>query len=229
MTSQFGRSNYVTERSDSEPRPKPEGHPDLSDKWVGAGHLKVGDKLKQADGTLGEVRYVNTIQEARTMYNLEVEEAHTFFVGTQGWLVHNCGPEDAADFILEQAAKDGVDLNDIASVTAVFDTKTGKWYYGIPKELWSSKQHPKIKGLINDSAAKTKQKLPYQCGNCSEFGALNNAMNGANPARKINLQDYQMYTFQPGELASGNIVPKPACPYCQKLEPKVGSMYPKKK
>ncbi|GGJ59595.1 hypothetical protein GCM10008938_52160 [Deinococcus roseus] len=23
------------------------------------------------------------------MYNLEVEEAHTFFVGTQGWLVHN--------------------------------------------------------------------------------------------------------------------------------------------
>ncbi|GGJ57777.1 DUF5615 family PIN-like protein [Deinococcus roseus] len=24
------------------------------------------------------------------MYNLEVEEAHTFFVGTQGWLVHNC-------------------------------------------------------------------------------------------------------------------------------------------
>ncbi|GGJ59581.1 polymorphic toxin-type HINT domain-containing protein [Deinococcus roseus] len=89
MTSQFERSNYVTERSDGEARPKPEGHPDLSEKWVGAGHLKIGDKLKQADGTLGEVRYVNTIQEARIMYNLEVEEAHTFFVGTQGWLVHN--------------------------------------------------------------------------------------------------------------------------------------------
>ncbi|WP_229685000.1 polymorphic toxin-type HINT domain-containing protein, partial [Deinococcus roseus] len=85
---------YVTERSDAEPRPKPEGHSDLSDKWVGAGHLKVGDKLKQADGTLGEVRYVNTIQEARTMYNLEVQEAHTFFVGTQGWLVHNCPEGD---------------------------------------------------------------------------------------------------------------------------------------
>ncbi|GGJ33179.1 hypothetical protein GCM10008938_19280 [Deinococcus roseus] len=80
---------YVTERSDGEPRPKPEGHSDLSDKWVGAGHLKVGDKLKQADGTLGEVRYVNIIEQARTMYNLEVAEAHTFFVGAQGWLVHN--------------------------------------------------------------------------------------------------------------------------------------------
>ncbi|MFC5601124.1 polymorphic toxin-type HINT domain-containing protein [Deinococcus cellulosilyticus] len=88
---------YVTERSDTEPRPKPEGHSDLSDKWVGAGHLKVGDKLKQADGTLGEVRYVNTIQEARTMYNLEVEEAHTFFVGTQGWLVHNGGTKNCWD------------------------------------------------------------------------------------------------------------------------------------
>lgn len=54
-------SFYVTERSDTEPRPKPEGHPDLGEKWVGAGHLKVGDKPKQADGTLGEVRYVNTI------------------------------------------------------------------------------------------------------------------------------------------------------------------------
>nr|WP_221277198.1 Hint domain-containing protein [Deinobacterium chartae] len=100
---------YVTERSDSEPRPKPEGHPDLSDKWVGAGHLKVGDKLKQADGTLGEVRYVNTIQEARTMYNLSVEEAHTFFVGTQGWLVHNCNGEalaNTANAALKQLPKD---------------------------------------------------------------------------------------------------------------------------
>lgn len=82
---------YVSERSDGESRPKPEGHPDLSEKWVGAGHLKIGDKVKQADGTLGEVRYVNIIQESRTMYNLEVEEAHTFFVGIQGWLVHNGG------------------------------------------------------------------------------------------------------------------------------------------
>lgn len=87
---------YVMERSDSEPRPKPEGHPYLSDRWVGAGHLKIGDKLRQADGTLGEVRYVNTIHQTRTMYNLEVQEAHTFFVGTQGWLAHNATPGDPA-------------------------------------------------------------------------------------------------------------------------------------
>lgn len=32
------------------------------------------------------------------MYNLEVQEDHTFFVGTQGWLVHNssCDPFEIA-------------------------------------------------------------------------------------------------------------------------------------
>ncbi len=81
---------YITERSDTEARPKPVGHEDLNEHWVGAGHLKVGDKIRKADGTTGVVKYVNTVSETRTMYNLEVAEAHTFFVGTGGWLVHNC-------------------------------------------------------------------------------------------------------------------------------------------
>jgi|GEM_PF-6259097 len=84
-----GHPFYVTERSDAQPRPKPVGHEDLNDNWVGAGHLKVGDKIKKADGTFGIVKYVNTVQETRTMYNLDVAVADTFFVGTQGWLVHN--------------------------------------------------------------------------------------------------------------------------------------------
>ncbi|MBB6099664.1 hypothetical protein HNR42_003122 [Deinobacterium chartae] len=35
------------------------------------------------------MKYVNTVSETRTMYNLDVVVADTFFVGTQGWLVHN--------------------------------------------------------------------------------------------------------------------------------------------
>ena len=81
---------YVKEHSDTETRPKPVGHEDLNDHWVGAGHLKIGDKIQRADGGFGVVRYVNTVTQTRTMYNLEVKDAHTFFVGTQGWLVHNC-------------------------------------------------------------------------------------------------------------------------------------------
>ncbi|MFN8509823.1 MAG: polymorphic toxin-type HINT domain-containing protein [Deinococcaceae bacterium] len=81
---------YLAENTDNSNRPKPIGHEELSNKWVGAGHLKAGDRLKKADGTLGTVVYVNTLAETRKMYNLEVQSAHTFFVGQNGWLTHNC-------------------------------------------------------------------------------------------------------------------------------------------
>jgi len=80
----------LAENTDNSNRPKPIGHEELSNKWVGAGHLKAGDRLKKADGTLGTVVYVNTLAETRKMYNLEVQSAHTFFVGQNGWLTHNC-------------------------------------------------------------------------------------------------------------------------------------------
>ncbi|MFN8510687.1 MAG: polymorphic toxin-type HINT domain-containing protein [Deinococcaceae bacterium] len=80
----------MAENTDNSNRPKPIGHEELSNKWVGAGHLKAGDTLKKADGTLGTVVYVNTLAETRKMYNLEVQSAHTFFVGQNGWLTHNC-------------------------------------------------------------------------------------------------------------------------------------------
>ncbi|MFN8509828.1 MAG: Hint domain-containing protein [Deinococcaceae bacterium] len=80
---------YLAENTDNSNRPKPIGHEELSNKWVGAGHLKAGDRLKKADGTFGTVVYVNTLAETRKMYNLEVQSAHTFFVGQNGWLTHN--------------------------------------------------------------------------------------------------------------------------------------------
>ena len=74
---------------DGSGRPAPQGHEDLSERWVGAGHLKAGDRLKLADGSLGTVLNVTTVQQTREMFNLTVETAHTFYVGTNGWLVHN--------------------------------------------------------------------------------------------------------------------------------------------
>lgn len=56
---------------------------------MGAGHLKIGDKIKQADGTTGLVANVTTVQQTREMFNLTVSEAHTYYVGQDGWLVHN--------------------------------------------------------------------------------------------------------------------------------------------
>ncbi|AFD28228.1 YD repeat protein (plasmid) [Deinococcus gobiensis I-0] len=80
---------YLTAPVDTQPRPKPQGHDDLSTRWVGAGHLKIGDKIKQANGTTGTVTNVVTVQQTQQMFNLTVDEAHTFYVGQDGWLVHN--------------------------------------------------------------------------------------------------------------------------------------------
>ncbi len=82
---------YLQVNADASARPKPQGHEDLSSKWVGAGHLKKGDQVKQADGTTGVIANVVTVKQTQQMYNLTVSEAHTFFVGADGWLVHNTG------------------------------------------------------------------------------------------------------------------------------------------
>jgi RHS repeat-associated protein len=60
--------------------------------WTPAGELQVGEFLHRADGTSAAVRAVSWDYRPRTMFNLTVAQAHTYFVGTGHWLVHNdCG------------------------------------------------------------------------------------------------------------------------------------------
>ena len=52
----------------------------------------MGAQIREADGEYGTVGAVQLVHRVQTMYNLEVAEAHTFFVGGEQWLVHNkCG------------------------------------------------------------------------------------------------------------------------------------------
>jgi YD repeat-containing protein len=98
---------YLAAPVDTQPRPKPQGHDDLSTRWVGAGHLKIGDRIKQADGTTGTVTNVITVQQTQEMFNLTVDEAHTFYVGQNGWLVHNCDDLTPVTNALERAIQTG--------------------------------------------------------------------------------------------------------------------------
>ncbi|MEZ4711497.1 MAG: DNA/RNA non-specific endonuclease [Caldilineaceae bacterium] len=50
---------------------------------------QIGDLVWQVDGTTGVVESVEAMPVQQRMYNLTVDIAHTFFVGQQGWLVHN--------------------------------------------------------------------------------------------------------------------------------------------
>jgi hypothetical protein len=64
-----------------------------SGQWVAAGELHIGDYIRQANGSYGEVQAIEFIHQPQPMYNLSVVEAHTYFVGVGQWLVHNdCHP-----------------------------------------------------------------------------------------------------------------------------------------
>ena len=60
--------------------------------WVAAGELWIGTHIRRLDGSIGSVRGHWVEAEGQVMYNLTVAGAHTFFVGKDGWLVHNAGP-----------------------------------------------------------------------------------------------------------------------------------------
>lgn len=47
--------------------------------------------VRKLDGSYGTVERVTVEQRTQPMYNLTVAVAHTFFVGDDGWLVHNVG------------------------------------------------------------------------------------------------------------------------------------------
>ena len=66
-------------------------HPFLTEEqgFVPAGQLKVGMHVRRADGSFGIVSGWKTVTATRTMYNLEVQQNHTFAVGDGEWVVHN--------------------------------------------------------------------------------------------------------------------------------------------
>ena len=66
-------------------------HPFFTDTLmqIPAGNLLVGDRIWQNGAGYGVVEAVLFVSQPQVMYNLTVDQAHTFFVGDGGWLVHN--------------------------------------------------------------------------------------------------------------------------------------------
>ena len=60
--------------------------------WVAAGELEPGDQVIAADGGRLSVAGAEETGRTSTVYNVEVEDFHTYFVGQSGAWVHNrCG------------------------------------------------------------------------------------------------------------------------------------------
>ena len=63
----------------------------LSRGWVAAGDLNEGDEVYLIDGSTAFVTgaELERFTESVTVYNLEVADLHTYFVGDTSILVHN--------------------------------------------------------------------------------------------------------------------------------------------
>ncbi|MFD7865554.1 RHS repeat-associated core domain-containing protein [Streptomyces sp. NPDC059783] len=89
-----------------------DGHPfwvpDLR-QWVDAGDLQPGQWLQTSAGTWVQVSRLQYRVESRAVYNLTVDDLHTYYVlaGTTPVLVHNCGTGDSRpDFSSTKSAVD---------------------------------------------------------------------------------------------------------------------------
>ncbi|MBA2679869.1 MAG: hypothetical protein H0U76_15915 [Ktedonobacteraceae bacterium] len=59
--------------------------------FLPVGQIAVGMHVRRADGKVGVITGWKIVPGAKTMYNLEVAQDHTFTVGDGQWVVHNCG------------------------------------------------------------------------------------------------------------------------------------------
>ena len=77
--------------------------------WVTAGELEVGDEVYRLDGSTAVVTgsELERLTESIKVYNLEVEDYHTYFVGDVPVLVHNYIDENRYN-----AKEDGLPVRD---------------------------------------------------------------------------------------------------------------------
>ena len=57
--------------------------------FIAAGDLRVGENLRLADDTTRKVESLTRRETRETVYNIEVDGEHVFYVGNDGVLVHN--------------------------------------------------------------------------------------------------------------------------------------------
>jgi hypothetical protein len=77
--------------------------------WKSAENLNVGDKIINSKGELKTLisKTEENLSEPERIYNLNVEDYHTYYVGSQGLLVHNNCTEKMADLV-EYCSKNGI-------------------------------------------------------------------------------------------------------------------------
>ncbi|MBL8855715.1 MAG: hypothetical protein JNK57_17235 [Planctomycetaceae bacterium] len=66
--------------------------------YIAAMDLRVGERLKNLSGDTVYVQQKLPRPGPTPVYNLEVQDEHVYYVGTNGVLAHNAGKDNAGDF-----------------------------------------------------------------------------------------------------------------------------------
>ena len=124
--------------------------------WVAAGDLDVGDILITADGSKVEVTdlELEKLAEPITVYNLEVADFHTYFVGEYGVLVHNYIGENGQKVDSKTTWKSGkterIDVENPGGRDGnihYHDPNNIKYYYDIINKTFPDLSKTEIKNL----------------------------------------------------------------------------------
>lgn len=114
------------------------------------------------------------------MYDLTVEEVHTFAVGDGDWVVHNClSIEETEDLSLtsarEQAAIVKGQGTDSQVLVAVVDRTNGEVYYGLSGDINdTSNLNALFDEILPTETLNRNGTPPYVC---AEVSACNQALN----------------------------------------------------
>jgi hypothetical protein len=93
--------------------------------WMPAGELRVGDRVLNANDTSLRVEQATWTTGRHTVYNLEVEEDHTYVVGQLGAWVHNtCDPKEL--LALAQKVQAAGKTHPKWQTVSVLETETGE-------------------------------------------------------------------------------------------------------
>lgn len=145
--------------------------------FVNAQDLQVGERVQQLDGSYGVVLAVVVTPGAAVRYNLTVQDLHTYAVGADRWVVHNCNltpflhtPHFDTDFasraaglsrnIINKILDEGIDLYDQGGLNNALGGNYGKalkvggkWY-----TIWYDMTERELRSFPNEQ---TGSYAPY--------------------------------------------------------------------
>ncbi|WP_244878761.1 polymorphic toxin-type HINT domain-containing protein, partial [Saccharibacillus kuerlensis] len=104
--------------------------------WTYVKDLKVGDELTQADGTKLEIDKIELEQRQARVYNMTVDEFHTYFVSDLGIWVHNTNNSNC-------------NINCINEVTNLL-VKMPEFSGSTREQLLSAVQDAEFKKIVNE-------------------------------------------------------------------------------